>query len=465
MPFQQAVTATVTRSTSSAGISNLNNSIFISANAFFKERVKGYSSMSEVNADGGVPKDSNLYKAMQQAFSVGTTAVPIYAGRREVDSILLTPDLKSTTTYKFTFKSFDQSTGIYSESYNVSTESGITADADQIISDLVLDASTTLGIPTSLATFVDNSDGTLTILAGASQQIIVTDVEELTQTFTSTEDATTCYAEITDENKEDYYFVTSESRDETFVKALASAVETSTGSYPKQYRVSTSSLKSITTLQDPAESGDLLGQLKSGYTRTSTEWHQDSSTIFPELATCVKAGSYTTGKVNWKFLQNTAPVARHPILGRVLNTTEQGYIRDRNASWVGTELGLNFLHGGTNTTGTSEFTDLVQITDWVKLTMEARVLTALINANNGGVPITMRSGDLAIIKERCESVLSDGVNYKLFSGFVPITMPTSISFEDQAARILKDVKFTAYFASKVNFAIIDGNLTYNEEIV
>ena len=52
----------------------------------------------------------------------------------------------------------------------------------------------------------------------------------------------------------------------------------------------------------------------------------------------------------------------------------------------------------------------------------------------------------------------------LFSGYEELVMPTSISFSDQAARILDDVTFTAYFASKINWVIIDGNLTYNEEI-
>lgn len=463
MPYMQTVTANVRRATASAGISNLNNSLFISAHAFFKERLKAYNSMDEVNQDEGVPKDSNLYKAMQQAFSVDVPAIPIYAGRREVDEVILTPDVADNTTYKVSMQTLNELDGTLSQVWAAEFTSGVSATDAEITAGLQ-SAITALTIPATELTTTDNI-GTLTIIPAANRQLIVTAVENLVQSYTVTENAATCFSEITAENKEDYYFVTSESRDETWVLDLAAAVEATNGSYPKQYRVSSDAIETLTALTDPATSGDLLGKIKEGeFTRTAGEWHHQSTEIFPELATCVKAGSFDAGTVNWKFLQGTAPVARHPVKGRVLTTAEQGYIKDRNASWVGQELGLNFMHGGTNTTGTSEWTDLVQITDWTKLTMEARVLTALVNANAGGLPLLMTSGDLAVIKERCESVLSDGVNNRVFAGFEPIVMPTTIRFEDQAARILDNVKFTAYFASKINFVIIDGVLTYNEEV-
>ena len=465
MPYTQTVTANVRRATASAGIANLNNSLFISANAFFKERLKPYSSMNEVNQDEGVPKDSNLYKAMQQAFSVGSPAVPIWAGRREVDDVTLVPVVADNTTYTVKLQVLDETTGLSSVEWSADFTSGVSATASDIVTGLEA-AITGLSIPASDLTTDGTTDpDVLQVIPSANRQLILTNAPEFSQVYTVTEDAATCFSEIMDENKEDFYFVTSESRDETWVDDLASAVEATGGSYPKQYRVSSSAIESLQPEADPAVAGDLLGKLKEGeYTRTAGEWHHESGEIFPELAACVKAGSFFAGTVNWKFLQRTAPVARHPIKGRILTTAEQGYIKDRNGSWVGQELGLNFMHGGTNSTGTSEFSDLVQITDWTKITMEARVLTALVNSNNGGLPLTMVSSDLAIIKERCESVLNEGVNRRVFSGFEPIVMPTSIAFEDQASRILRDVKFVAYFASKINFVIIDGVLTYNEEV-
>jgi hypothetical protein len=397
---------------------------------------------------------------MQQAFSVGTPAVPIYAGRREVDDVTLTPVVEDNKTYSVTVQVLDELTGIPSDVEIASFTAGVGTDADLIATGIDL-AITALTIA---VTSTDNT-GTVTVAPDADNQLILTAVDGFTQSYTVTEDAATCFSEITDENNKDYYFVTSEERDQVFVLALAAAVEATNGSYPKQYRVSSSAIETLTAATDPATAGDLLAFIKQGeFTRTAGEWHERSTEIFPELACCVKAGSFPAGTINWKFLQNTATVARHPIKGRRLNTTEQGYIKDRNASWVGEELGLNFMHGGTNATGTSEFTDLVQITDWTKLTMEARILTSLVNSNNGGNPLTMVSSKLSIIKERIESVLMDGVTSGVFAGFEPVIMPTTIRFEDQAARILDQVKFVAYFASKINFTIVDGTLTYKEEI-
>ena len=465
MAYNQSVLANVRRASSSAGVSNLNNSMFISAHAYFAERVKAYNSMNEVNQDPSVPKDSNLYKAMQSAFSVSSPAIPIYSGRREVDDVTLVPTVADNTTYTVNLQVVDETTGIASEEWLATFTSGVSATAAEIV--LGLEAAiTALTIPASELTTDGTTDpDVLQVIPSADRQLILTNAPDFTQEYTVTENAATCFSEITDENKEDYYFVTSESRDETWVDDLAKAVEATEGSYPKQYRVSSSAIESLQPLADPAVAGDLIGKLKEGeYKRSAGEWHDQADEIFPELATCVKGGSYFAGVANWKFLQGTAPVAKHPIKGRTLTSAEWGYILDRNASVVGTELGLNFLMGGTNSTGQAEFTDLVMITDHTKLVMEARVLTALINANNGGLPLTMTSSDMSVIKERCESVLSDGVNRKTFAGFEPIVMPTKISFEDQASRLLQDVKFTAYFASKINNVIIDGVLTYNEEI-
>lgn len=462
MAYTKSVTATITNSTSTAGVSNLTNSIFISAHAFFKERVKGYSTMAEVNSDSAIPTDSNLYLAMQQAFSNDTFAVPVYAGRREVDTVTLTPTVASSTAYTVTLQAYNTLDGTSTEEYVISFTSDSDATAVEIVAGLDA-AITTAGVPTTEITTDITTSDILVLAPAANRQIIVTGVSGCVQTFTSTEDAATCFSETTDENNEDYYFVTSESRDDTFVLELAQAVEATTGSYPKQFRVSCSSADSIVTKPNSAVTGDLLQLIQDPeLSRSSGEWHDQSDTIFPELSACVKVGSYDAGTVNWKFIQGTAPEAQHPIKDRSLTTTEQGYILDRNASVVSKELGLTFMHGGKNADGA--YTDLLQITDWTRLEMEARSLTAVINANNGGLPITMTSSDLEIIKDACQSVLTEGVDLKLFSGFDEIVMPTSISFADQAARILDNVSFTAYFAAKVNFVIIDGNLTYNEEI-
>lgn len=462
MSYSNSVVASITQSTAAASTSNLNCSMFISDHAFFKERVRGYSSLAEVTADG-IPTDSSLYKAFQKAFSVDNPCVPIYSGRREIDSILMTPTVENSTTYSVTVQAKEIATGDMSETYVTSFDSDVDATAEEICAGIAAATALPSAMPSSVATIVDNLDGTVTVTGGAGQQIIVTSVEGFSQEFTSTESAADCYAAITDENNSDYYFITAESRDLTFIKDLSAAVATSTGSYPKMYGTSSDALASLAPVEASAVAGDTLQAIQDEqYSRTFGIWTQNSEDTFNELATCVAAGGFQAGAVNWKFLQKTDTDAFYTAKGRKLSTAEMGYLGDRNASWVSTELGLTFLHGGKLANG--NWIDQQIIADWTRVEMESRVLTTLVNANTSGEPITGTATKLDLIAGRIESVLTDGVELGLFSGYLPPVMPTTISFADQAARILDNISFTAYFAIKINFVLIDGNLTYSEEV-
>lgn len=460
MPYQDTVQSVTRLSTVVAEGANLNNSLFLAAHAYFKEYTKPYSSMEDVRNDVAIPSYSNTYKAFQQAFKQVGGAAPIYLGRIDIDDVTFTPIVQNSKQYKIVVTVYNTTTLADVETVTFDYTSDIDATALEIVTGLAADDVFTQAT-------VDITGDVFNITPAANHQIIVEEAtENLLQSYTHSQSGGDAYAAVEDEANENFYFITSESRDLTFITELAAAVESTENSdYKKQYRVSDNAIETLTVLTDPANANDLLGKLfDNEYTRVMGEWHDQSTEIFPELAACVKVGGYFAGTVNWKFLQNTAPAARHPVLGRLLNKAEQGYIRDRNASWVGKERRVSFMHGGTNAKGTSHWSDLVQIKDWVDDQIESRVLTALLNANNGGLPLTMTRSDLAIIKERVESVLIEGVERKLFASFDPVQIPDSISFADQAQRILKDVKYNAYFASKINFAIINGNLTYKEEL-
>ncbi|QXN60120.1 hypothetical protein KUA24_53 [Vibrio phage HNL01] len=461
MAYRPSVSSVTRMSTVAAQGADLTSSMFASTHAYFKTRSMPFYSMEDVNASG-IPTYSNTYKALQQAFSqVGGTS-PIYVGRREIDAVTFTPTVKDNDTYTIDFAVYDTTTGADEGEWQIQAVGGAPADATAIVTALKDAFDVLVGVNLDVT-----AAGTFTLTPQANKQVVIkSSTENLVQSFTVSENAATMYAAIEDEINENFYFVTSEERDLTFVLDLAAAVQaTENSDYKKQYRVSSNAMDTLTVKTDPAAADDLLGQLfDKELTRVMGEWHDQSDEIFPELSACVKVGGYFAGSVNWKFLQGTAPSARHPVLGRLLNKAEQGYIRDRNASWVGQERKVSFMHGGTNAIGTSHWSDLVQIKDWVDDQIEVRVLTALLNANNAGRPLKMTKADLAIVKERVESVLIEGVERGLFQSFDPVQVPDTISFSDQSDRILRDVTYNAYFAAKINFAIIEGNLTYREEL-
>lgn len=465
MAYQDTVQSRVRQAVTSSKAANLANALIIDANASFQERIINFSSMTEVNAHVGIAKDSPLYSGLAHAFSQPNGKTPIYVGRREVDDVTLTPTLANSTTYSFR---------VISHATDTNTESGrwdvtFTSDTDATVVEITAGLQAAIGALTILATdLVSTDNGTdISLVPAANRQLILEEVEELVQSFTITETAADCYTAITDVDSESFYGVTTTQRDLTFVLDLARQIAaTNTGNHPKLFRVSDNAIQSLSAQTDPSHGSDLIGALEDlELPRVSTEWHDQSNTLFPELATFVYQGGFFPGTQSFKFMgNNTTPAARHPVLGRKLNTSEVGFILDRNSSVTFQERGNTFYHGGSLSSSSTDWIDNQIITDWINDTSEVRVLDALLNKANGGLPLTFVQSDLNIIKERVESVLFEAVDRKMLSGFTPVSIPSTISFTDQANRILNDVTWEGWFAGKIHFVNIGGVLTYKEAV-
>ena len=463
MAYQDTVQSRIRPATTSVDASNLENSMIIDANNYFPERIVNFSSMTEVNASS-IDKNGKVYGALQHAFSQPNGKTPIYVGRRLVDDTTLTPVVADNTTYGFTLQTLDTDTNDLSVTWDVEFTSGVSATDAEITAGLDA-AITALTIPTSELSATDNI-GTLTITPAANREVIVTKLEDLTQEFTVTETASDCYTEITNEDNSSFYYVCTTQRDQTFVIELAQQVAaTTTSNMPKLFRVSDNDIKTLSAQTDPSDAEDLIGILEDmEIARCSTEWHDQSEVLFPELAATVYNGSFFPGTQTFKFMQNnTTPAARHPVQGRLLTTQEIGFILDRNSSVAVKERGVTFYHGGQLSQGSTSWIDNQIITDWINDTIEVRVLNVLLNQSNAGLPLTFTSSDLLLISGTIDDVLYEAVQRKMLSGFEPSKVPTTISFEDQANRILQDVSWVGYLAGKIHMVIIDGVLTYNTD--
>ncbi len=465
MAYQDTVQSRIRQAVTSSKAANLANALIIDANAAFQERIINFSSMAEVNAHTGIAKDSPLYSGLAHAFSQPNGKTPIYVGRREVDDITLTPTLANNTTYTFRLISWATDTNVESGTWDVTFTSGTEATVAEITAGLDA-ALTALAIPATDLSFTDNTTS-ITLVPAADRNLILQEVEELVQSFTVTETAADCYTEITNVDNESFYGVTTTQRDIPFVIDLARQIAaTNTGNHPKLFRVSDKALSTLSAQTDPSANDDLIGQLEDlELARVSTEWHDQSDTLFPELAAFVYQGGFFPGTQTFKFMNNdTTPAARHPVLGRKLTTSEVGFILDRNSSVTFQERGNTFYHGGSLSSSSTDWIDNQIITDWINDTIEVRVLDSLLNKSNGGLPLTFVQSDLNIIKERVESVLFEAVDRKMLSGFLPVTIPSNISFTDQANRILNDVSWEGWFAGKIHFVNIGGVLTYKEAV-
>ena len=471
MPFFPSVGVNIRAAVSSGSISSLNHVMVADVNTYHKAVVTPYYSLADLNADTAVPKDSSAYAAVSLGLSnASTLSLPIHLGRVGAATTVLSPVVLDNTVYSFDITVIDTTTGLDSIAKVTIT---MTSDGDALASEIVDALVIALGVANvdaQEAIITDNGD-TLTLAPAANRQLIITDAtSNLPQTFTTTKTGTEALSDIIEENEEDWYRMTTTVRDDTFIIELAAAIEaTESSDYPKLFHVSSDDPSTIIAQTDPSAAGDLAGKIEDlDYANTSVEWHDQSDTLFPEVGMAAYIGGFFVGTKGLKFSANARiPEARHPVLGRILTKAEIGFITDRNAIVRSQEMKVSiYLTGKAGDTGKrSNWMDNVSISHWIRLTQKLRIFNALVNADNSGLPLTFTRDDRLVIAERADSVLSEAVSRKMLKGYVPTEVPTSVSFEDQAERTLKDLRWTGYFAGKINFVIIDGILTYQEEDV
>ena len=471
MPFLAPVAVNVREATASASVADLNRAMLISTHAYWTPRLASFSSITEVN-DSAIPKDSVTYAALQEAFSgnASSLSLPIYVGRREIDAIVLTPTVANSTDYTFSIRVIDTTTGLES---TAETEISFPSDVDATAAEITagLDAAITTANIANTEVIVADGATTLSLTPATDREIIVTGrTDNLVETFTATETAANTFAAIQAEEKEAWYMVCTTVRDDDWIMDLCDAVDaTESSDFPKIFRVSSNDPSTLVAQPDPSNPADLLGRMEdASLNNCHGEWHDQSDIIFPELAACVYNGGFSTGTQNWTGMNGcSVPPARHPILGRLLTTGEIGFINDRNAFVRGKYMGLDYYFSGNKGTlakGQGAWVDNLQISHWVRLTMKQRIFTALVNAGNAGMPLNFTKAKRNIIKERGESVLNEAVRREMLLGHTGVNVPDSVSFTDQAERTLKDLTFTGYFAGKINHIIVDGILTYSEEL-
>ena len=467
MPYYSSVSVNVKEATSLAQVASLSRVAVYSPHCFSREFSTPFYDIA--GAVQSLPANSDAYKAIEAGLKgAGSRTIPIYLARVAMDDVTLTPTVVDNKTYSFVATVYDTTDmSTVQDQVEVSFTSGTGATAAEITAGLVLSADSL----SDDLTITDNGTS-LTIAEDADRQLVITDVtDNLTPTFTSTTSASQAFEDLMSENPEDWYRATTTIRDSDWILDMADVIEaTESSDAPKIFRVSSSAPESIVAQTDPSASNDLLGLLEdSNYRRTTAEWHDQSSEVFPEITHEAYVGSFQEGTKGSAFNQNmSVPAARHPVLGRLLTKAEAGYITDRNATVRFVEFGLTITKtgkDGTSAKGQGQWIQNVVIADWTRLTMIQRGLTLLVNADNAGDPITFAESRMRQVANTLNSVLDDGVSAGLFTGYEPVEVPESVAFSSQAMRTLDGLKFKANLAGAVHFVIVDGVLTYESSDV
>lgn len=468
MPYYPTGSFTIREATATSSIPSINKTAVFDVNNFKKEFSTAYYSIEDLNADTSIPKASSAYRALAAGFKdAAARSLPIYLAKIEAATTILTPSV-AEGDFSFTIDVYNTTTGVKTVDGVVVEATGTAGDTvGDAVDALVLDAAS---INTTEATFVNTAD-TLVITAAADRQVVIvaTSEETLVPSFTTTKTAAQAFADFTSENPDDWYYATTTNKTVEFVLAMADVIEaTESSDFPKLFHVSDNEPSSIIAQTDPSAATDILGLLEDGnYSRTSAEWHEQSDEIYPEVSHVTWVGSYEAGTKGRAFSQQcSVPAARHPVLGRLLTKAEAGFVTDRNAVVRFKEMGLTIYKTGklgTAARGAGAWMQNKTIADWTRLTMAQRLINLLVNEDTAGNQISFAANRMEKVADTLNSVLSDGVDRGVFTGFEPVQVPDSVPFADQAMRTLDGLKFKAYLSGGVNFVIVDGVLTYREE--
>lgn len=458
MAYQPSVQGTVRLGTTNTTSANLGATLFLVTAMNTKFRTVEYGSFQEIRDDVTISPNTDLYKGALTYFSQVGAAVPFYVGRRTADDVTISVSTVSNNSdYEFSLEVYDETT-----LDGVVTNFSVTSDADA--TDLEIAAALFAEVDgTANLTAVDNLNGTLTITPAAGYNFVLSNLtDNLTPTFTSTETASTAFAGVLTEKEEDFYFTCTSDHTPAFILALAAEVEaTKSSDFPKQFHVSVQESDVLTPYVQGTSTDTLSQLLELGYDLTASYWHQSADTIFPELSMTAIMGALFPSSSSWKFQQPTGvPAVADPVTGKNLTTGKQGYIKDRNASWMGIERGVNFNHGGKMVGG--EWIDVWRGAHWINDQHESRVLNLLLNRSAVGDKVSFLASDVQSVLDVYNSVLSEAVTRKILTGYIPAFLKVDPSFANQAERTLDDIEFTGFLSGSVYFVLSNGSLTYKD---
>jgi hypothetical protein len=201
-------------------------------------------------------------------------------------------------------------------------------------------------------------------------------------------------------------------------------------------------------------------QLMTGnYFRTSWWWNPDPLQ-FPDVAIAAKSFTKYPGQETWANQRLSA------VTSTFLSETLYTNITAKNGNTFEPFRNVNITQNGRVSGG--EWIDVIRFRDWLCEEIKVTIFQQMIDNR---IPYT--DPGIAIIRSRLQQALDRGVNrggiappeVDIDGNYVPsytISVPLSmtISANDKANRILRDVYFTARLAGAIHVVQIQGTLTY-----
>lgn len=427
--------------------------LFVASHRYFPERIRGYNSLDASSDD--IPVGSPAYKALSAYFSQIPRPSIAYIGRREADAILAPTGVAVGKVYTVTVTV----NGGDAVAVSYTATAGNTAQDVATALKTAIDADVDVNAHVDTTVVGTGASATLKIEATTTTDVFyLSNVSKnITLSYTSTEVAGDVVAAIEEENN-DWYVLSADDHTETFVLAMAEAIE----AREKMYAVSGAGAANLVALADPVASGDIAGKLfDSNYFRTFWMFHQDADTEFPECSWAGKVLPYDPGTETWANKQlGGVEVSRDPVSGKILSYTQRNVLSSKKANFIERVGGVDITREGYVSGG--EWIDVIRLRDAIKSNLTGRLRDLLINASkipytDSGInkvvgQVSNGLSEFTAIGDQPAGLESFTVNYKPASQ-VPVA--------DKASRVLNSVSFTAFLAGAIHCINLKGSLTYS----
>lgn len=336
----------------------------------FSERTRTYLSAVAVGAD--FPTSSNVYKMASQAFGqtsvIGAPPPSVVVGRRQVDSVTLTPVVADSTTYTVTLNNTPYT-----------FTSGVGATATSIITGLKAAIGTPAGITVGGTTSLNLS----TTTQGSAWNVVGS--TNLSAVNTATETWPDALLAVDAEN-DVWYELNAETQVAAEQEALSDVIQ----SMDKIYGLSSSDAAALTVAT--TDVGYKLNAKSAG--RTFGVWSATAATQFPEVAWAGSQLAVTPGSNDWDFKRAVG------VTRSVLSATQIVNLRSKSWNFFRRKAGVDIFQDGNMFDGKP--IDIQISKDWLKARLQEGIYFRIINS----LKIPMTDPGLLIVENEIRAVLS-----------------------------------------------------------
>lgn len=424
--------------------------LFLASTDNFEERVRGYTSLTEVAED--FDENSAAYKAAKQLWSQTPKVTQLYIGRRAMQYTVSIPDeVTESTDYSLTVAVG----GGVSQPFQYTAQSDDTAEV--VLTQFKTQIEANPALKDNVTVSVSGSAGSATMIitkAGENDFVKVTTTAQTLSISATTADSASVALAAIETYSTDWYFIATEDRTSQFVTAMASEIQ----ARRKIFFTASNDVKALQGTE-LASATDVPAQLaKSKYTRTVCLWHHTASFDYPEMAYIAYGAPYDAGSIAWGNAQLTGVAASmQPANKRPLTSIQKSALDARSCNFIDLDGGVPVVRRGITSGG--EWVDIIRGVDWLESDLKTSLRDLLINQKGG--KITYDDTGITRVRQVIETSLQRAVNRNFLSTYT-VTVPkaSQVSLADKKARILKDITFHGILAGAILDVDLKGTVAY-----